>query len=910
MESSWVPEKRAPADEVPEEESEATINNNNQYTGKKFTIDKSKNGRARCKHCRNNIIKDDLRIGKSVLYRDKYILQYYHIKCAFETFKRARSKENTVLRLEDLDGYVSLSDEESENILDLISALKAMQKPDLPDSIKMQRKEKLVQHAGRKVFKPKNSNIPSMKIMFTNADQLTGTKMSELMAKIIQEKPIIVAISEAKLKNSTKERVIEDYQNPNYSLHPANLTNNIGRGMAIYTHTSLDKSVVEIKLGPKFEETVILEIRLRGGDVLLFCCCYRSPTFSETSGENNDKLNKFLKIISTKKYSHRCIIGDFNYRKINWESWTTESNENSPETRFLDTIRDCYFYQHITKPTRARGKDNPTLIDLIFTDEEAQVSNVQYHPPLGKGDHNVIVFDFHCYLDYSKPQERYKFSKANYSQMRAHLNDTKWGEQFTERATTGNMEEVWYFLKSTLSDLKTKYVPISVVTGKPTWSKVYSFPISESAQRAIAEKKRAHRSWIAAIKNGNGEEERAKYTKAVNKVKTEIRRDKRSYEKKIAEGAKVNPKAFWAHARRKLKTKVGIAPLLSDPDNKESLKFGDIEKADILQKQFSSVFTNEPEGNIPRIRDRCMKTDLDFSITEEMVLKLIESLNPNKSIGPDDMHPKMLIELKNDLATPLTYIFNLSLKSGKMPNDWKLANISPIYKKGSQNLAINYRPISLTSIVCKMMEKFVRDRIMNHLKEKNLLSKKQHGFISGRSTVTQLLNYLDKCIDSLTHHVIDTVYLDFAKAFDTVPHRRLLGKLESYGISGTVLHWIREYLNDRSQTVLVNGGKSFVAPVISGIPQGTCLGPLLFVVYINDLLDDITSDGYMFADDTKIFRQISSSQDSKYMQDDIHKLEAWSKLWLLCFHPEKCHILTMGKLENTRHTEKYTICRK
>ena len=308
---------------------------------------------------------------------------------------------------------------------------------------------------------------------------------------------------------------------------------------------------------------------------------------------------------------------------------------------------------------------------------------------------------------------------------------------------------------------------------------------------------------------------------------------------------------------------------------------------------------------------RCQPKLLDFIVTGQGIKKLIDNLNPDKSIGPDDMHARMLIELKDHLAEPLAFIFNETLRRGKIPQDWKRANVSPIFKKGSRNLAENYRPISLTSIVCKMMETLIRDRLMQHLKDEKLLSPKQHGFISGRSTVTQLLNYLDKCIqDTVDGHVVDAIYLDFAKAFDTVPHRRLLGKMEAYGISGAILEWVKDYLSGRTQTVLVNGERSDTAPVISGIPQGTCLGPLLFVIYINDLLDDIESDGFLFADDTKIFRKITSAGDSVTLQADIDRLENWSKKWLLRFHPDKCHVLSLGKIENTAHTHRYSICGK
>ena len=163
-----------------------------------------------------------------------------------------------------------------------------------------------------------------------------------------------------------------------------------------------------------------------------------------------------------------------------------------------------------------------------------------------------------------------------------------------------------------------------------------------------------------------------------------------------------------------------------------------------------------------------------------------------------------------------------------------------------------------------MMEKLIRQVVMDHLIKQSLLSDKQHGFINGRSTTTQLLVYLDICTRAIVDgHVMDVIYLDFWKAFDTVPHNRLLGKLESYGIKGNILQWIKAFLVGRTQEVLVNCVKSKCAPVASGIPQGSVLGPVLFVIYINDILDSIDSNGLIFADDTKIFRLISSKKDSE-----------------------------------------------
>jgi hypothetical protein len=163
-------------------------------------------------------------------------------------------------------------------------------------------------------------------------------------------------------------------------------------------------------------------------------------------------------------------------------------------------------------------------------------------------------------------------------------------------------------------------------------------------------------------------------------------------------------------------------------------------------------------------------------------------------------------------------------------------------------------------------------------------------------------------VDTLVNGgVVDAIYLDFAKAFDNVPYSRLLGKLRSYGINGNTLKWIEAFLKNRTQVVRVNGEDSFSAPVLSGIPQGSVLGPLLFVIYINDLPDNIRSDSFLFADDTKILRHITSADDGAILQRDLKSLEEWSKTWLLQFNADKCHILTLGKIENITHTHRYEL---
>ena len=216
---------------------------------------------------------------------------------------------------------------------------------------------------------------------------------------------------------------------------------------------------------------------------------------------------------------------------------------------------------------------------------------------------------------------------------------------------------------------------------------------------------------------------------------------------------------------------------------------------------------------------------VDLSITKEGVERILNTMDTSKSPGPDGLHPRSLAEMAEQLAEPFQALFSTSLEEGILPQGWKDGNVTPIFKKGKEHQPGNYRPVSLTSIPCRVMEKLMRNEIMEHLINNNLLSKFQHGFIKARSCTTQLLAVLDDWTDVIEQgENVDAIYLDYAKAFDTVPHKRLLAKLSEYGIGGKLLKWIAAFLEGRRQRVIVNGSKSSWSRVTSGIPPRQCPG--------------------------------------------------------------------------------------
>ena len=383
------------------------------------------------------------------------------------------------------------------------------------------------------------------------------------------------------------------------------------------------------------------------------------------------------------------------------------------------------------------------------------------------------------------------------------------------------------------------------------------------------------------------------YARARNQVKWETRKTVKAKELELACNAKLNPKRFYQYVASKTKRKEEVANLLKD--NGE-LTESDEEKANVLNNFFGSVFTQELGVEIPHFSCGQDVKVSDVSISVNQMCKALQGLNSSKSPGPDGLHPRILKELAEDIAYPLKILFDKTMSLGKIPTQWKEAEVRPIFKKGIKNSAGNYRPVSLTSIVCKVFEGFIRDVLCSHLKTNKLLAVEQFGFSKGRSCVTQLLVTVNEWLSIMDNNTpVDSIYLDFKKAFDTVPHRRLISKLRGYGVQGNLLHWVTDFLQQRTQYVNIKGNKSSQISVSSGVPQGSVLGPTLFIYYINDLPSYTDCNIKIFADDTKVYSAINAKCDYEKLQKCIYDLIKWTDTWLLRFNSEKCKVLHLGR---------------
>ena len=395
------------------------------------------------------------------------------------------------------------------------------------------------------------------------------------------------------------------------------------------------------------------------------------------------------------------------------------------------------------------------------------------------------------------------------------------------------------------------------------------------------------------------------------KLKAESRKQCRealaAYMKNVVSEDQVsNPKKFWSFIKSKRCDSMGIAPLRQE----DGINYSDKEmQANILNRQFSSVFNqNETPSTIKDKGPSPYETMPPIKVTNQGVLKLLRNLNIHKATGPDNVPSRLLKAVAPQISPTFTTFFQASIDQGKIPMEWKTANVVPIFKKGDRSSAANYRPVSLTSICCKTLEHIISSSIMKHLDANKILCDAQHGFRKNRSCESQLIlamNDLTQNVDA--NQQTDVILLDFSKAFDKVPHQRLLYKARYYGIDNNINSWIKDFLSNRHQKVMVDGSNSSVAPVLSGVPQGSVLGPLLFLLYINDLPESITSSTVrLFADDCIVYRKIENGKDAKLLQKDLNKLQTWERDWEMDFHPQKCQLLRITNKKQVTNAD-YTI---
>ena len=724
-----------------------------------------------------------------------------------------------------------------------------------------------------------NKRICEISCFYANARSIVN-KLDEFKLYLIDEKPDVVGLTETWLHEDIEDSSLNFEGYDIFRRDREIGVKTRGGGVLLLVKEELCATLRSDIKSSKFQESVWCNIG-NGQDTVLIGICYRAPD----SKEENDK--DLVKILDVASKETTVILGDFNFPNIRWEC----EEELDDSHFFIKCINNNFLYQKVMTATRAEN-----ILDLVLVTDENMVDEIDVGEPLANSDHCILRFDIkvRCDKESNSKKVMFDYFKADYSVVRQRLKNMT---GFCTSATE-DVETAWTDFKSVLLDVRDQCIKRKQVKNrkKSSW-------VTKDVIRGIRAKAKAWKKYRSSDRNLQLYEQ---YKVKLGLAKRAITEAKKKFEADLALKAKKNSKTFFAYVNSKKKVQNSIGPV---KDELGSLVSDDRRCADIFNRYFSSVFTQENCNLVPdpnRLYQGDKKDELScVAINEEIVERKLSELNVNKSPGSDGLHPKFLFEIRKEISKPLARIYNLSVLQGKVPTDWKYAEVTPIFKKGSKSDVKNYRPISLTSVLCKVLESIIKDSMVNHLQKYKLIRDSQHGFMKGRSCLTNLLDFFEEVTVQLDiGNPVDIIYLDFAKAFDKVPHRRLIKKIAAHGIGGKLLNWTEDWLNDRTQCVKINGTLSKVETVLSGVPQGSVLGPLLFTIYINDIDETVVSKLVKFADDSKLCKGVNEEEDVNQLRSDMNKLFKWSVDWQMLFNVDKCAVIHVGK--NNKHN-KYQI---
>ena len=628
------------------------------------------------------------------------------------------------------------------------------------------------------------------------------------------------------------------------------------------------------------DECIVVEINLNRKKIL-YALVYRTP--SQTNNECKlfaDRMTYLYDKMSSEKPDNIIITGDFNARSpIFWNNEITETTEGKIISDFmlLNGLEEV-----INEPTHFPRGDIATCIDLIFTSQRcAFVDSGTLPSPDPACKHQIIYGKLNYSVPCPPPYKRklWDYNLADIHEIRRHLKNTNWEQILANKSPD---EMVDFFNKVFLNTMN-KLIPYKDVTineRDAPW-------VTPEVKSALRRNARSYKRWV---KNGRNPITKNIVHQHQVDIKKLIERTKASYINNLCNKITDNSngqKIFWAAYNRLLNKKKisNIPPLLENDEYVSDFKT----KASIFNEYFALQCRPLAINCVlPKFSARTNQTLNSVFISEDKIIQVIEKLSSKKAHGFDGISIAMLKICSREIAVPLCFIYKSCLKAGKFPSNWKRANVQPVHKKNSRQEKGNYRPISLLPICGKIFEKVIFDSLYPYLNNNNLLNKNQSGFRPGDSTINQLLSITDEIFRAFeSFDETRAIFLDISKAFDKVWHDGLLFKLRQYGIGGDVLSLLTDFLSDREQRVVLNGLQSDWQKILSGVPQGSVLGPLLFLIYINDLTDNISSNIKLFADDSSLFIKVQDIDTAhSLLNSDLDKITEWAYQWKMQFNPD------------------------
>ena len=743
------------------------------------------------------------------------------------------------------------------------------------------------------------------------------SKVPYISDLLLEKKQLFVALTETWLQDHKDAEVRID----GYKLFRADRKRqkkSRGRysgGVGCYVRMDIASTVeIDINFSNGVVELLTLYSRTHN---LYIAIMYRQPddvigNHRSTAKEFQAALDKLKTSLSSLPTPSPNILfcGDFNLPHSEWPLGIATSGASASEKEILESLlllkNEHFLSQFITSSTHIKGN----VLDLVFCNNDTIIHSYNTIKPLqSTSDHYVVEVNTHL-TGHDRADEEEKPERISpFDNLNFQSNDIDWeaiSEAVKDSIAKQNLNELdpnerLDTLMKILIKVAYRFVPARKSSRKGSFTKI------PRERRILMRKRRKLMKQLDHQVSVKGKEKvRNKLIQIEILLQNSHREGMKRKEQLALKSIKTNPKYFFTYAKQFSVSRTKIGPLLNKLNCYTS---SSSEMAEILSTQYASVFSKPSPSPYDSLEDGIdIPTLSEIHITEEDIIAAIDELSNTAASGPDGLTAIFLKKCKNSLSTPLVQLWRACVSMGITPWKLKEAHIIPIHKGGHQGLASNYRPIALTSHLIKVFEKVMRNNLVNFLDENNVFNQNQHGFRIGRSCLSQLLSHYDKIISLLENGFnVDTVYLDFAKAFDKVDHTIVLKKLSLVGVRGKVLQWIESFLTSRTQRVMVNGVLSEPVPVTSGVPQGSVLGPLLFLILIGDIDKDLLACFISsFADDTRLSRAVADVRDASSLQTELNKVYQWAEDNNMLFNEKKFELLRYGADEVLKLSTSYT----
>ena len=642
-----------------------------------------------------------------------------------------------------------------------------------------------------------------------------------------------------------------------------------GGGIAVCHKSSLQLQTLEVNT-PEWMEAMFFRVVLNPNSALLLCAHYR-PQWQGRAPLDflTDHLDGLLTIHNCQ---HVVIVGDLNYHLV--------------QGAYEDLLAVQGLVDHVDFPTHVQGG----TLDPVISDLGDDTITCSQLGQAGTSDHFAIL----SRVNLAPAREENIFRKiwlwdrADWPSMKRELASTDW-----DSLLMGDANHKTATLTSRLTELQEMFVPTREYSSKPNDQPWFGYRC-----RLAADEK--YKSWLRFKRNPtrlNRNLLRSACRRMITTSRWAQRRWQEDTRRKLS-GPGIGSKTWWKLVKEKQGlTRQENVPPLNKPDG--TVASSNHHKAELLGDMFSRKMTvPDPDRPPPHLPLMCQESLANIQVHRDKVRRLLQEVNTKKATGPDDVSPHILRKCASEIADPLTLLFQTCVEENTWPSLWKQARVVPIHKKNSKSDPGNYRPISLLSNVSKILEKVIADEITLHLEDHNLLSSKQFGFRPSRSTADLLLlltkswqDALDTGLDTLV------IALDIAGAFDRVWHKGLLVKLRARGIQGDLLDLIEDYLTGRTLRVVINGQTSREYPIGASVPQGSVLGPILWNIFIDDLLQQ-HPEVSAYADDCTLattYSREDSLQEAGQLNNKLQSIQEWGALWQVNFAPEKTQAMVISR---------------